>query len=136
MYLAEVEGFEPPDGLPSLVFKTSAFGRSAILPWDRSKRCHHTIPHGLVSSLVSVGTMEHTTEHTMHAIIQTDADNPSALSWQQAPMPELKDGEALVEMKFAGLNRADTLQAAGHYPPPAGVTEIIGLEGSLSLIHI
>lgn len=74
--------------------------------------------------------MEHTTEHTMHAIIQTDAEDPSALSWQQAPIPELKDGEALVEMKFAGLNRADTLQAAGHYPPPAGVTEIIGLEGS------
>ena len=32
MTIAEAGGFEPPDGLPSLVFKTSAFGRSAILP--------------------------------------------------------------------------------------------------------
>lgn len=30
--LAEVEGFEPPDSFLSLVFKTSAFGRSATLP--------------------------------------------------------------------------------------------------------
>lgn len=30
--LAEVEGFEPPVVLPTLVFKTSALGRSATLP--------------------------------------------------------------------------------------------------------
>ena len=127
--MAEVEGFEPPDGLPSLVFKTSAFGRSAILPrvFARLRRCHHTIPHGIVSSLVSVGRMDN---NTMHAIIQNNPEDPSSLSWQEAPLPELKEGEALVELRFAGLNRADTLQAAGHYPPPAGVTEIMGLEGS------
>ena len=127
--MAEVEGFEPPDGLPSLVFKTSAFGRSAILPrvFARLRRCHHTIPHGIVSSLVSVGRMDN---NTMHAISQNNPEDPSSLSWQEAPLPELKEGEALVELRFAGLNRADTLQAAGHYPPPAGVTEIMGLEGS------
>ena len=31
-HIAEVEGFEPPEVLPSLAFKASAFGRSATLP--------------------------------------------------------------------------------------------------------
>lgn len=31
-YLAESEGFEPPEGFPSTVFKTAAFGRSASSP--------------------------------------------------------------------------------------------------------
>src|SRR5690606_16459365 len=36
---AEAEGFEPPDGCPSLAFKASAFGRSATLPRIRVAAC-------------------------------------------------------------------------------------------------
>ena len=32
MHYAEKEGFEPPEVLPSTVFKTAAFDRSAISP--------------------------------------------------------------------------------------------------------
>ena len=32
LLLAEGEGFEPPEVLPSMVFKTTAIGRSAIPP--------------------------------------------------------------------------------------------------------
>lgn len=35
--LAEAGGFEPPDSFLSLVFKTSAFGRSATLPYDKER---------------------------------------------------------------------------------------------------
>lgn len=66
----------------------------------------------------------------MKAIIQTDPQDPSALQWQDAPLPEPQKGEALIRVYYAGLNRADTLQAQGHYPPPEGDTEIIGLEVS------
>ena len=45
-----------------------------------------------------------------------------------APIPRLKPGEVLVKVHAAGVNRADLLQAAGHYPPPPGESEIIGLE--------
>lgn len=45
-----------------------------------------------------------------------------------APIPTVKPGEVLVKVHAAGVNRADLLQAAGHYPPPAGESEIIGLE--------
>ncbi|MGL5828682.1 MAG: NAD(P)H-quinone oxidoreductase, partial [Angustibacter sp.] len=39
-------------------------------------------------------------------------------------------GEALVAVSAFGINRADLLQRAGHYPPPAGASSILGLECS------
>lgn len=33
-----------------------------------------------------------------------------------------------ITVRAAGVNRADLLQAAGHYPPPPGASEILGLE--------
>ncbi len=45
------------------------------------------------------------------------------------PDPEPQDGQLLVRVRAAGLNGADILQAAGHYPAPAGVPpDIPGLE--------
>ncbi|MHB1064725.1 MAG: NAD(P)H-quinone oxidoreductase [Georgenia sp.] len=38
--------------------------------------------------------------------------------------------EVLVRVAAAGVNRADLLQAAGHYPPPPGASDILGLEVS------
>ena len=42
--------------------------------------------------------------------------------------PEIGAGEVLVRVHASGLNRADLLQRAGMYPPPAGASEIMGLE--------
>ncbi|MEJ5927823.1 NAD(P)H-quinone oxidoreductase [Corynebacterium sp. H128] len=44
------------------------------------------------------------------------------------PRPEIADGEVLVKVKAVGVNRGDLLQVAGHYPPPPGVSEVLGLE--------
>ncbi|MDY6049517.1 MAG: NAD(P)H-quinone oxidoreductase [Corynebacterium sp.] len=52
-----------------------------------------------------------------HSVVETD-------------IPELKPGEKLVEVAYAGVNRADVLQAAGHYPPPPGESDVLGLEVS------
>ncbi|MCQ9370801.1 NAD(P)H-quinone oxidoreductase [Corynebacterium sp. 35RC1] len=51
-----------------------------------------------------------------------------SLELQEVPTPTLREGEALVKVHAAGVNRADLLQAAGHYPPPPGESEILGLE--------
>jgi putative PIG3 family NAD(P)H quinone oxidoreductase len=45
-----------------------------------------------------------------------------------APDPSPRPGDLLVRVRAAGVNRADLLQALGRYPPPAGESEIIGLE--------
>lgn len=50
------------------------------------------------------------------------------LELTDTPIPSLKTGEVLVKVHAAGVNRADLLQAAGHYPPPPGESNIIGLE--------
>lgn len=64
----------------------------------------------------------------MKAIIQTNPEDPSSLELRDADNPQLGPGEVLVQVKAAGVNRADLLQARGHYPPPPGASEIIGLE--------
>ena len=52
------------------------------------------------------------------------------LSWQAVPDVTPGPGEVLLRVAAAGVNRADLLQAAGHYPPPPGASDIIGLEVS------
>ena len=46
----------------------------------------------------------------------------------ERPIPKAKPGEVLVKVHAAGINRPDLLQRKGLYPPPAGVTDIPGLE--------
>ena len=46
------------------------------------------------------------------------------------PIPVPGPGEVLIEVAYAGVNRADLVQVAGHYDPPPGSTDILGLEVS------
>jgi putative PIG3 family NAD(P)H quinone oxidoreductase len=46
----------------------------------------------------------------------------------ELPNPVARPGEVVVAVEAAGLNRADLLQLAGRYPPPAGESEVPGLE--------
>ncbi|WFN93027.1 NAD(P)H-quinone oxidoreductase [Gordonia sihwensis] len=46
------------------------------------------------------------------------------------PDPEPQPGEVVIDVAAAGVNRADLLQRAGHYPPPPGASDIFGLEVS------
>lgn len=52
------------------------------------------------------------------------------LCWQQSPSLICPQGHVRIQVAAAGLNRADLLQRVGKYPPPKGVTEILGLECS------
>src|SRR5690625_7472962 len=55
-------------------------------------------------------------------------DEPLELS--DAPAPVAGPGEVLLDVVAAGVNRADVLQRQGHYTPPPGASETIGLEVS------
>ncbi|MDZ7801266.1 MAG: NAD(P)H-quinone oxidoreductase [Trueperaceae bacterium] len=50
------------------------------------------------------------------------------LRWTDVPDPVPADGEALVRVHATAVNRADLAQVAGHYPPPPGAPDILGLE--------
>lgn len=66
----------------------------------------------------------------MHAAIVATPGDLDALEIGDVPTPTPGTGEVLVRTVASGVNRADILQRKGHYPPPAGVTDIIGLEAS------
>lgn len=53
---------------------------------------------------------------------------PDVLVAAERPLPELAQGEILVKVAAAGVNRPDVLQRRGKYPPPPGASDIPGLE--------
>ncbi len=63
----------------------------------------------------------------MRAIV---AHSAAELTWDEVPDASPRDGEVLIKVNTAGVNRADLLQAAGKYPPPPGASPIMGLEVS------
>ena len=64
----------------------------------------------------------------MTAIAIRAPGGPQMLVPEWRPLPRLADGEVLVKVKAAGVNRPDVMQRQGLYPPPAGATDIPGLE--------
>jgi len=53
---------------------------------------------------------------------------PEVLTPVERPDPVARDGELLIAVEAAGVNRPDILQRRGHYPPPPGASDIPGLE--------
>jgi NADPH2:quinone reductase len=65
---------------------------------------------------------------TMTAIAIKSPGGPEVLVPEQRPVPQPREGEILVKVAAAGVNRPDVVQRKGLYPPPPGVTDIPGLE--------
>jgi putative PIG3 family NAD(P)H quinone oxidoreductase len=66
----------------------------------------------------------------MKAITIPEYGGPDALVLSDVDPPEAGAGEVVVRVVAAGVNRADTLQRQGHYPPPRGESDVPGLEVS------
>src|SRR5690606_9282176 len=66
----------------------------------------------------------------MSASMRAITVSGSGLVIGSVPQPVLRHGEAMLEVYGSALNRAVLSQAAGHYPPPAGESEILGLEAA------
>ncbi|MCY7395360.1 MAG: NAD(P)H-quinone oxidoreductase [Nocardioides sp.] len=66
----------------------------------------------------------------MRAVVAGKTGGPEVLSVAELPEPVPGPGEVLIDVAAAGLNRADLLQRQGHYPPPSGASDVIGMECS------
>ena len=52
------------------------------------------------------------------------------------PMPTLAQGEVLIKVAAAGINRVDVLQRSGAYRPPYGVWDVPGVELAGEIVAI
>jgi putative PIG3 family NAD(P)H quinone oxidoreductase len=66
----------------------------------------------------------------MRAVIAAEPGGPEVLTLTELPDLAPGPGEVVVDVVASAVNRADLLQRQGHYPPPPGASETIGLECS------
>ncbi len=64
----------------------------------------------------------------MRAIEIKEYGGPEVLQLCERPMPQLKQGEVLIKVHAAGVNRPDVFQRMGNYPVPPGASDLPGLE--------
>jgi putative PIG3 family NAD(P)H quinone oxidoreductase len=67
-------------------------------------------------------------QKTMRAVAIPEPGGPEVLTIEERPVPRCGEGEILVAVAAAGVNRPDVMQRQGHYPPPPGAPDIPGLE--------
>jgi len=65
---------------------------------------------------------------TMTAIAISEPGGPLVLKPQTRDLPVPGQGEILVRVRAAGVNRPDVMQRKGLYPPPPGASDLPGLE--------
>jgi putative PIG3 family NAD(P)H quinone oxidoreductase len=64
----------------------------------------------------------------MRAVTLNGFGGPEVLTVSEIPAPTPGPEQVLVRVRATALNRADTLQRKGVYPPPPGESEVLGLE--------
>ncbi|WP_306005392.1 NAD(P)H-quinone oxidoreductase [Aquicoccus porphyridii] len=67
---------------------------------------------------------------TMKAIEISTPGGPEVLVPCERPMPTAGQGEVVIRVAWAGVNRPDALQRAGNYAPPPTASDLPGLEAS------
>ncbi len=66
----------------------------------------------------------------MTVIEMREPGGPDVLQTATRPIPVPREGEVLIKVTAAGINGPDMVQRRGHYPPPKGASDLLGLEVS------
>ncbi len=66
----------------------------------------------------------------MRAVVVPTPGGPESLVVSDLPDPQAGPGEVVLDVVASAVNRADTLQRMGFYPPPPGASDVLGLECS------
>jgi putative PIG3 family NAD(P)H quinone oxidoreductase len=71
------------------------------------------------------------------AVIEIAAPGgPEQLKAAMRPLPQPGAGEVLVRVAAAGVNRPDVMQRQGRYPPPAGASDLPGMEIAGEIVEL
>ncbi len=71
---------------------------------------------------------------TMRAVVARRPGGPDVLEIEMRPRPVPGEREILIKIEAAGVNRPDALQRMGHYPPPPGASDVLGLEAAGTVV--
>jgi NADPH:quinone reductase len=80
--------------------------------------------------------MPSTVASSMRAIEISTPGAPEVLRMTKRPVPTAAAGEVLIQVTAAGVNRPDVLQRKGAYAPPAGASDIPGLEVAGQIVAV
>ncbi len=80
--------------------------------------------------------MADTLPKTMTVIEIPEPGGPEALVPGTRPVPSAGEGEVLIQVAAAGINRPDVMQRQGLYPPPPGAPDIPGLEVAGAIVAL
>ncbi|WP_442864372.1 NAD(P)H-quinone oxidoreductase [Aurantiacibacter sp. MUD11] len=80
--------------------------------------------------------MADTLPSTMTVVAISEPGGPEVLQATRRDVPRPGQGEVLVRVSHAGVNRPDCLQRAGLYPPPPGASDLPGLEISGEIVAL
>ncbi len=72
----------------------------------------------------------------MRAIVCDRPGNEDVMRIGEVPAPRLGEEEVRIRVYATSVNRADLLQRQGLYPPPPGVTDILGLECAGEIVEV
>src|ERR1044072_6659096 len=75
-----------------------------------------------------------TVPETMRAIDPEAPGGPEVLVVAERPVPRPGEGEVLIRVAAAGVNRPEVMQRMGMYPPPPGAPSILGMEVSGTIV--
>lgn len=73
---------------------------------------------------------------TMRAVEMSAPGGPEVLVLGSRPVPAPGRGEVLIRVTAAGVNGPDLVQRRGHYPPPKGASDLLGLEVSGEVVAL
>ncbi len=73
---------------------------------------------------------------SMKVIEMSGPGGPEVLRLADRPLPQPKSGEVLIKVTATGVNGPDLMQRKGLYPPPAGASDLLGLEISGEIVAL
>ena len=72
----------------------------------------------------------------MRVVEMCEFGGPTVLTEGKRNLPEASADQVLIKVIAAGVNGPDLAQRRGHYPPPKGASDLLGLEVSGEIVAV